>query len=147
MLAFCCFGAYRWVVRQCQGVKRSAFTSAGLQKVKGLSKQFEVHRIIRRTITHKQKTFQDGSQSSQEQMSQQIHPKVRQCNGQRNCRKPKSSSSDSAKKKQFKVHDGTIRKRLVKCGLFGCVAGGNFFFLSLLKRSWQHDLDCKIVSE
>ena len=38
---------------------------------------------------------------------------------------------------KVKVHDGTVRKRLNKDGLFGRAAGGSLFSL---KRTWQHSL-------
>lgn len=48
-------------------------------------------------------------QSSQEWQSQQIHPKVRQYNAQRNCNNTRS----------IKIHNDIVGKRLNKFGLFG----------------------------
>ena len=38
--------------------------------------------------------IEDSCQSTQEWTSQQVHPKVRVCNAQKNCKKPKSYISE-----------------------------------------------------
>jgi len=62
---------------------------------KAISKQIGVHYSTERDYFSQVENIQDSLQSSQEGTSQQVHPKVRLCNPQRNCRKPKSYISDA----------------------------------------------------
>lgn len=84
--------------------------TAAHQSWMGYTAISEVHHFIEGKIIHEWTAFYDSCQSGH-----QNHPEVRLCNGQRECKKPKSYIS-------LLNADSTTRNRLNEYGSFGRVA-------------------------
>ncbi len=80
-------------------------------------------------------------------MSQQIHPKIRPCNAQRNGEQPKNYTTDSIQTSVSMLNDKVYDSKISKIrggggggGIMVCLEGLAEESLFSLKKTWHHGL-------